>query len=160
MRATAVWRIVVCLLAATSVAACSGPLDNAPEPLRGALEPFLKAGYACVGPSSDHSAFTQWQCDRQDDAGVHVYVVLDGDDSGIKQVTATVDQSAAGSIQRDVVSTFFSDVAAIDVAGSATAVQDWVGAHMSAGGQEQIGRVLITLDSLRRVDHMVIFATD
>jgi hypothetical protein len=157
MTTGSVLRIVVILLAATSAAGCSGPLDKAPRPVRDALDPFLKAGYACAGPSSDNSAFSQWQCDRLS-AGVHAFVVLDGDDSGVKQVTATVDQAGATQKTRDVALAFFNDVASINVSGSAAAVHDWVAAHIAEGGQEQVDSVLVTLDSFQTVDHLVVFA--
>jgi len=158
MRTFALRGLVVGLLAAASMTACSGPLDRAPKPVQAALDPFLKAGYACAGPSSDNSAFSQWQCDRQSADGVNYFVVLDTDESSVKQVTATVDQSGAASTRREVALDFFEDVARIDVGGSAEAVKDWVTTHVSDGGQEQIGPTLVTLDNLQAVDHLVVLA--
>jgi hypothetical protein len=158
MRTTA-WRgLVLSLFVTASVTACSGPLDRAPKPIQAGLGPFAKAGYACAGPSSDNSALTQWQCDRQSADGVHYFVVLDGDDSGVKQVTATVDQAHAASVKSEIALTFFDDVAGIMVGGSADGVKEWVNAHVSDGGQEHVGPILITLDPLRAVDHLVVFA--
>ena len=51
MRTFALRGLVVGLLAAASMTACSGPLDRAPKPVQAALDPFLKAGYACAGPT-------------------------------------------------------------------------------------------------------------
>jgi hypothetical protein len=158
MRTVALRGLVVGILGAASIAACSGPLDQAPKPVQAALDPFLKAGYTCAAPSSDNSAYGQWQCDRQSADGVHYFVVLDADDSRLKQVTATVDQSAAASTRREVALAFFADVARIDVGGSAETIKDWVTTHVSDGGQERIGPILVTLDNLRSVDHLVVFA--
>jgi hypothetical protein len=149
---------LVGLLAAASITACSGSLDRAPKPVQAALDPFLKAGYTCAGPSSDNSAFSQWQCDRRSADGVRFYVVLDTDESNVKQVTATVDQSGAASTSRQVALDFFEDVARIEVGGSAESIKDWVTTHVSDGGQEQIGPALVTLDDFRAVDHLVVLA--
>jgi hypothetical protein len=152
--------IVVGLLAAVLMTACSRPLDRAPKPVQVALGPFLKAGYACAGPSTDNSAFTQWHCDRQSGDGVDYFVVLDADGSSVKQVTATVDQSHAASIRPEVALDFFGDIADIEVGGSAGTMNDWVTTHVLDGGQEQIGPILVTLDNLRAVDHLVVLALD
>jgi hypothetical protein len=86
--------------------------------------------------------------------------VLDADDSRVKQVMGTVDQSHATSIRREVALAFFADVARIGVGGSAETIMDWVTTQVSDGGQERIGPILVTLDSLRAVDHVVVFAVD
>jgi hypothetical protein len=161
MRTTAVFRLVVIwLLLAASSAACSGPLAQAPPSVRSALDPFAKAGYACAGPSSDNSAFGQWQCDLTSSDGVSYYVVLDADDSRVKQVAATVDQSHASTTRPEVAAGFFGQVTDINVGGSSPTIKGWVNSHIADGGQEHIGPVVVTLDSLRPVAHLILFASD
>jgi len=152
-------RFLIAGLLLASVADCVGPLDKASRPARAALDPFAKAGYNCAGPTSDQSAFGQWQCSRTSADGVAYFVVLDADDTIVKQVLATVDQSNSRTPDRSVAADFFHEITNIGVGGSTQDLRQWVDAHLSTGGQEQVGPVFATLDSLRPVTHLVLFAS-
>lgn len=146
------------LLAAACVAACFGPLQQTPKAVQSALGPFLQAGYTCAAPSADHSAFLQWQCDHTSADGVRYSIILDADDSGVKQVLATVDQTPAAAMRREVALDFFMAVADMNLGGASKAIKDWVNRHLADGGQEHLGSLLLTLDNLRPVDYLTVFS--
>jgi len=126
--------------------------------VRTALDPFVKAGYRCAGPGTDQSAYEQWQCSSTASQGVSYSVIVDADDAGLKNVLATVDQSGQKEPSAAVAEDFFSQVTDVDFGGSTQMVQAWVHSHLAGGGQEQVGPVLVTLDSLQPVDHLNLFA--
>jgi hypothetical protein len=141
------------------VAGCSGPLDEAPQAVRSALDPLAKSGYSCSGATTDNSAYGQWKCSRTSPEKVVYYVVLDANASAIKQVLATVDQSNVSSVDRSMVADFFHEVTDLEIGGSSQTIREWVDAHIADGGQEQLGPVFVTLDGLRPVAHLTLFVS-
>src|SRR5262245_4191165 len=130
-RVVATWLLTVGLFAACT----SAPLDKAPAAVKSALDPFTKAGYSCIAPpSSDTSAYGQWQCSRTSSDGVAYAIVIDANDTGIKNVLATVDQSSAGATKPEVAATFFSQVTDIDMGTSGSTIKSWVASHLTDGG--------------------------
>ncbi len=145
---------------AVSLAACSAAPSPAPGYLHPAIDPFLRQGYACTGPTADQSAYLQWHCSRVSPDGVETHVLIDGDATAIKNVTATIDQTAARATSPDAVAAFFDQVTDIDVGGSNPKVKNWVGANLVTGGHAQVDRVLISLGRLRPVDDIALFDLD
>jgi len=150
------------VLVAASMAACSGPtaLEQAPAHVRSALDPFVRGGYRCQGPSADQSAYLQWHCTRTTSGGIETHLLLDADEVAIKAITAMIDQSRAQSTDRGEIAAFFDQITGIDLRFSISKVQDWVTANLETGGHLQSDGVLVTLGPLRPVDDLALFVVE
>jgi hypothetical protein len=153
----------VWLGAVTLLVACSnGGVSNAPTPIKTALEPFARAGFACASAAagSDNSALAQWECDQETASGTVLALIVDGDSSHIKQVLAVIDQSKAPPTSAGPAVAFFRRAATIDLGAPSGDIAAWIPTAIEAGGQQAFGSVLVTLDPLRNVSHLVLFVQD
>jgi hypothetical protein len=150
------------VLVAASMAACSGPtaLEQAPAHVRSALDPFVRGGYRCQGPSADQSAYLQWHCTRTTSGGIETHLLLDADEVAIKAITATIDQSRAQAADQGTVAAFFDQITGIDLGFARSKVKDWVTANLEAGGHFRVDGVLVTLAPLQPVDDLALFVVE
>jgi hypothetical protein len=130
--------------------------------VRTAFEPFAQAGFTCITQSAngDTSAFDQWECDQTTENGTVLQLVIDADSTHVKQVLAVIDQSHSPGTTAAPAVDFFNRVTKIDLGSPADAIGAWIPSAIQAGGQMSFGSILVTLDALRPVCHLVLFAED
>jgi hypothetical protein len=137
------------------VAACSpNPLADAPEGVSNALRPFVDDDFACRGPDRDVSVYSQWTCDRAGADDVSYHVVLDGDESGVKQIIGTVDQSRTSLPTSQRLVRFFAKLGSTPLAGPTGEIDAWILSHLEHGGHQHFGTVFVSLDGLQPVTNL------
>jgi hypothetical protein len=139
-----------------AVAGCTSALSGAPGPVRTSLQPLVDDGFVCGGPSNDASSIeSQWVCDKTD-SGTVLRVVLDGSESGVRQIVGQVDQANSPSSDTGPLLAFFQKLAG-PLGIPATDLGPWLASHLTTGGQEHFGPVFVTLVAAKPLTHLSLF---
>lgn len=138
-------RLAVAVLIAVCIGACTGSAA-APGPVRAVLDPLTQQGYSCAGPTSDQSSsYVQWTCSKTDSNKTDWHVVIDGNESGIRQIVGEGVAPAGSSLQQNDVDALFGMLAAMTPSARNAEIPAWVASHANAGGQEQLGSVFVQI---------------
>ena len=110
------------------------------------LDPLADQGFRCAGPSTDQSAYSQWVCTKTTGSETTWTVVIDGNESVVKQVVGEGSRAGEGSLVSSDVEAFFRLLAGLPQTPATDQVVAWVTTHGASRSEGDVGPMVVQVE--------------